>query len=64
MPRITVSGTTYDVPEGTIEDAVRSVGLRPDAYLYLIGGIPVPMDTVLSADSEVRALRVASGGRS
>ena len=64
MPRITVSGVSHDVPEGTIADAVRSLGLRPDSYLYLIDGAPVPMDTVLSADSEVRALRVASGGRS
>ena len=63
MPRILLSGRTIEVPVGgTIESAVTSEGLHPDAYLYLSGSTPVPMDTVLSEDSEINAIRVASGG--
>ena len=35
---------------------------HPDSFLFLIDGRPVPMDTVPPEDSEVRAMRVASGG--
>lgn len=64
MPKIILSGRTIEVPAGeTIESAILSEGLHPDAYLYIIGKVPVPMDTSLSEDSEVRAVRVASGGR-
>ncbi len=60
-----VTGTDFEVnvdPDITIEDAVRSAGFTPDSYIFLIGGRPVPMDTVPPIDSEVRAMRVASGG--
>ena len=63
MPKILLPGRIIEVPVGgTIESAVSSEGLHPDAYLYLSGSIPVPMDTVLSKDSEIKAIRVASGG--
>ncbi len=63
MSRIALDGRTIDVPPGnTIEDTVRSAGHTPDSYIYLIGGRPVPMDTIPPEDSEVRAMRVASGG--
>lgn len=61
MVAVTVDGVSYDVPEGsTIADAVSKAGFHPDAFLFLIAGKPVPMDTV--PESDVRALRVASGG--
>ena len=57
-----LDGSVDAVGDQTIEDAVRSSGRIPDSYVYLIAGRPVPMDTVPPEDSEVRAMRVASGG--
>ncbi|MFT0898350.1 hypothetical protein [Candidatus Methanoprimaticola sp. MG2] len=63
MARIVFSDAVVDVPPGiTVEDAGRGAGLTPDSYIYLVGGVPVPMDSVPSDDGEVRAIRVASGG--
>ncbi len=47
---------------GTVADALRSLNIRPNAYLYLIKGVPVPSDTVLKEGMEITAMRVASGG--
>ena len=46
----------------TIAESVSVAGEHPDAFIFMIGGRPVPMDTVPPEDSEVRAVRVASGG--
>ncbi len=62
--------TVIDMPEGpvevlpgvSIEDAVRNAGYTPDSFIFLIGGRPVPMDSVPPEGSNVTALRVASGG--
>ena len=63
MAVLIASGHEIPVSGGiTVEEAVRSVGMHPDSYLYLIGGTPVPMDTVIPEDAEVKVLRVASGG--
>lgn len=63
MAKIRFQGRDIEVPAGTtIESAVVSEGLHPDSYLYLIDGKPVPMDTEVPEDAEVRAVRVASGG--
>ncbi len=63
MAILVVSGKREEVTDGqTISAAaVADLGLHPDAYLYVVDGTPVPMDTVLSGQ-EVRLLRVASGG--
>lgn len=61
--RITVSGKTKEVPAGTrIMDAAREAGVVPDAYLFLVDGRPVPMDTPMEDGQSVRAIKVASGG--
>lgn len=61
--RITVSGKTTEVPPGiTVMEAARTAGIVPDAYLFLIDGKPVPMDTALTDGQAVKALKVASGG--
>ncbi len=61
--RITVSGKTTEVPSGiTVMEAARAAGAVPDAYLFLIDGKPVPMDTSLTDGQTVKALKVASGG--
>lgn len=63
MATVSTPDWIVEIPSGTtIEDAVRSAGHVPDAFIFLIGGRPVPMDTVPPEESEVRALRVASGG--
>ena len=63
MAKVVFTERAVDVPEGsTIQEAVSSAGEHPDAFIFMIGGRPVPMDTVPPEDSEVRAMRVASGG--
>lgn len=63
MASVIVDGSRIDiVPGTTIADALSAAGMFPDAFLFMIGGRPVPMDTVPPEDAEVRALRVASGG--
>lgn len=63
MGRIVVGDRCIDSKDGmTIADSVSAAGEHPDAFIFLIGGRPVPMDTVPPEDSEVRAMRVASGG--
>ena len=63
MGVIQVSGTDNRVPDGlTIQQAISELGLHPDSYLYLIDGKPVPMDTVITNNMVIRAMRVASGG--
>lgn len=63
MARIVIGDRTVEAAEGaTIAESVSAAGEHPDAFVFLIGGRPVPMDTVPPEDSEVRAMRVASGG--
>ncbi len=63
MARLNISGSVSEIPSGmTIQEAVSALGQHPDSFLFLIDGRPVPMDTVPPEDSEVRAMRVASGG--
>ncbi|MDR0523558.1 MAG: (2Fe-2S)-binding protein [Candidatus Methanoplasma sp.] len=49
-------------PGETIASAMRSAGMIADAFLFLMDGRPVPMDTVLAEGASVKALKVASGG--
>lgn len=60
---ITVSGREIEAVTGlSIEENIRNAGLLPDAYLYLVDGRPVPMDTPVEDRMSVRAMKVASGG--
>ena len=52
----------YFEPGITIEDAMTSSGKHPDAFLFLSGGRPIPVTTVMEEGSAVETLRVASGG--
>lgn len=61
MARITAGGSVIE-GEGRICDIMASAGLHVDAYLYIMEGVPVPSDTVISGDETVDAIRVASGG--
>lgn len=63
MAKVIFSERVVDLPAGsTIQEAVSAAGEHLDAFIFLIGGRPVPMDTVPPEDAEVRAMRVASGG--
>lgn len=48
--------------EGTIQSAVSSLNKNVDSYLYLIDGVPVPMDIEPEDGASIDAIRVASGG--
>lgn len=57
MALISFSDASVEVlPGRTIQAAVSAAGRLPDAYIFLIDGRPVPMDTVLLEDVEVRAV--------
>lgn len=61
--RIVINGNSVEAEaSGTIAEALNSLNIRPNAYLYLINGVPVPSDTVLKEGMEITAMKVASGG--
>ena len=61
--KVMISGTTHDIACGsTIADAVRSLGFAPDAFIFIIEGKPVPMDTLIGEGIHIKAVKVASGG--
>ena len=57
--KITVSG---DIVDKDVMDAAKEASIVPDAYLFLIDGKPVPMDTPIADGQTVKAMKVASGG--
>ncbi|MCQ2084576.1 MAG: hypothetical protein MJZ21_00330 [archaeon] len=60
---MTIGGKTIEVASGqTIESAVRNAGMIPDAFLFVVNGKPVPMDTPITDEITIKALKVASGG--
>ena len=61
MAIITVGGQRI---EGNckIEDIMRSNDQRPDAFIFIMEGVPVPSDTEVGDGEKVDAIRVASGG--
>ena len=63
MATLRIGSEIFTIAAGeTIQSAVSSAGQHPDSFIFMIGGRPVPMDTVPPEDAEVRAVRVASGG--
>ena len=61
MAHVTVGGKDYE-GNGRIDSLMQSWGFYPDSYLYIMEGVPVPSDTVISDDEKVDAIRVALGG--
>lgn len=60
---VTVQGKVLEAEAGeTAESVMRRNGYVPDAYLYVVDGKPVPMDTPIVDGMAVRAMKVASGG--
>lgn len=61
--KITIGTKEHDIACGaTIFDAVRSLGHAPDAFIFMINGKPVPMDTKIDDGALIKAVKVASGG--
>jgi sulfur carrier protein len=61
--KVSILGKEHDVRSGsTICDAVRSIGFAPDAFIFMVEGKPVPMDTPIADGILVKAVKVASGG--
>lgn len=61
MAHVKVNGE-FREGTGRIDELMVGWGFHPDAYLYVMEGVPVPSDTVISDDDKVDAIRVASGG--
>ncbi len=61
MSKMSIDGEKYEFT-GTIEKFMLKIGKNPDSYIYLIDGVPTPMDAKLSDKVIVKAVRVASGG--
>jgi sulfur carrier protein len=60
---IRIGKDNKDVQVGaTIESVMRSLNLYPDSFLYLLNGMPIPMDTSIEDGMAIKALKVASGG--
>ncbi|MDR1955173.1 MAG: hypothetical protein LBP82_04405 [Candidatus Methanoplasma sp.] len=58
-----INGIEHDIACGvTIADAVRSLGLAPDTFIFMKDGRPVPMDTTIADGFFIKAVKVASGG--
>lgn len=63
MASLNIYGKITNINVGmTISEAISAQGMHPDAYLYLINGIPVPMDIIPPSNAEVKVISVASGG--
>ena len=61
MAIITAGGQRLE-GNGKIEDIMRSNDQRPDAFIFIMEGVPVPSDTEVGDGEKVDAIRVASGG--
>lgn len=63
MAVLVFSGTEETVGPGmTVEEAVRATGRHPDAFIYLLSGVPIPMTSIIEDDQKIDAIRIASGG--
>ena len=61
MSTIRIDGEELEF-DGTIESFVLGLGKNPDSYIFLIDGVPTPMDAQISEEAVVKAVRVSSGG--
>jgi len=60
---IVINKKEHNVASGiTICDAVRSIGIAPDTFIFMMEGRPVPMDTQIADGVLIKSIKVASGG--
>ena len=61
--RITYRDKAWELPGGmTARDAIKKVGLDPEAVLVVRNGELVTDDVILSDEDEVKLIAVVSGG--
>jgi sulfur carrier protein ThiS len=54
---------TIEIKKGaTADDAIRALGLFPDAWIPVKGNTPIPLDDVLEDGDELKLIAVVSGG--
>jgi sulfur carrier protein ThiS len=54
---------TIEIKKGsTADDAIRALGLFPDAWIPVKGDTPIPLDDVLEDGDELKLIAVVSGG--
>ena len=62
--RLIYRNQEYTVPAGmTIRDAIRKIGLAPEAILAVHDGQLITDDILLQADMTIKLIAVISGGR-
>ena len=47
---------------GTVETAIRALGLFPDAWIAVRGEKPLPLDETLRDGDDIKLISVVSGG--
>ena len=63
MVKLIYRGKEYLVPAGmTLRDALKKIGVSPEAVLAVLNGYLVTDDTLLQADSTLKLVAVISGG--
>ena len=61
--RLECEGEGWESPAGTTpSEAARGAGLNPEAFVFIVDGMPIPMDSPIGDGVVVKAIRVASGG--
>jgi sulfur carrier protein ThiS len=63
MVKLIYRGKEYLVPAGsTLRDALKKIGVSPEAVLAVLNGQLVTDDTILQADTTLKLVAVISGG--
>ena len=63
MVKLIYRGKDYLLPAGmTLRDALKKIGVSPEAVLGVLNGQLVTDDTILQADTTLRLVAVISGG--
>jgi sulfur carrier protein ThiS len=63
MVKLIYRGKEYLVPAGmTLRDALKKIGVSPEAVLAVLNGQLVTDDTILIADTTLKLVAVISGG--
>ncbi|KQM11333.1 hypothetical protein AOA80_09295 [Methanomassiliicoccales archaeon RumEn M1] len=62
MITIIIGKERKEVEASTAMVALERLCLRPDSYLILRDGVPIPIDEPLGDGDVIKAVRVASGG--
>ena len=63
MVKLIYRGKEYLLPAGmTLRDALKKIGVSPEAVLAVLNGQLVTDDTILQADTTLKLVAVISGG--